>query len=223
MIAIATGKVATGIFSYLNDIDQLCSLKSTVKTVDDFLVLDHLDKCLAIRAAFIVRDVVKKLAKKDIKKKVAINDLYAMDLLQMSKAHHTYMSFVIFKRSVDNKQFKCPNIRSLLHLLGKIFVLKQLTLDCTTLYETGFFTSGSKGLLLDAMKKAVIELRPHMIPLVELKTDELMDFSYMSAIGNKYGDIYERQLELAMNSRLNKKTKPDYWDTLVKPIMQAKL
>jgi hypothetical protein len=81
MIAIATGKLATGIFSYLNDIDSLCSLKSTVKTVDDFLVLDHLDKCLAIRAAFIVRDVVKKLAKKDIKKKVAINDLYAMDLL----------------------------------------------------------------------------------------------------------------------------------------------
>lgn len=43
-----------------------------------------------------------------------------------------------------------------------------------------------------------------MIPLVELKSDELLDFSHMSAIGNKYGDIYERQLELAMNSRLNK-------------------
>jgi hypothetical protein len=69
------------------------------------------------------------------------------------------------------------------------------------------------------MKKAVLELRPQMIPLVELDSDELKDMSYMSAIGNKYGDIYERQLELAMNSRLNQKAKPDYWDTLVKPIM----
>jgi len=184
------------------------------------LELDHLDKCLAIRAAFIVSDVIKKLAKKDIKRKVAINDLYAQDLLMMSKAHHMYMSFVIFMKSVENRQFKCPNIKPLLLLLAKIFALKQLSLDSVVLYETGFFTSGSKGLLLDAMKKALIELRPHMIPLVELKTDELLDHSHLSAIGNKYGDIYERQLELAMNSRLNKKDKPDYWDSLVKPIMQ---
>ena len=71
------------------------------------------------------------------------------------------------------------------------------------------------------MKQAVQDLRPQMIPLVELDNDELMDFSYLSAIGNKYGDIYEMHLDLAMNSRLNKKPKPDYWDTLVKPIMQA--
>lgn len=47
----------------------------------------------------------------------------------------------------------------------------------------------------------------------------MIDHSYMSAIGNKYGDIYERQLELAMNSRLNKTQKPEYWDSLCKPIM----
>ncbi len=58
-----------------------------------------------------------------------------------------------------------------------------------------------------------------MIPLVELDTDELRDKSYLSAIGNKYGDIYEMQLELAMNSRLNKQPKPEYWDSLVKPIL----
>lgn len=58
-----------------------------------------------------------------------------------------------------------------------------------------------------------------MIPLVELTSDELQDMSHLSAIGNKYGDIYERQLELAMNSRLNKTAKPEYWDSLVKPIL----
>ena len=41
------------------------------------------------------------------------------------------------------------------------------------------------------MKVSLKELRPHMIPLVELNTDELLDMSHLSAIGNKYGDIYE--------------------------------
>lgn len=45
----------------------------------------------------------------------------------------------------------------------------------------------------------------------------------MSAIGNKYGDIYERYLDLAMNSRLNQQPKPAYWDSLVKPLMAGKL
>ncbi len=58
-----------------------------------------------------------------------------------------------------------------------------------------------------------------MISLVELETDELLDMTYLSAIGNKYGDIYERQLELAMNSRFNSKPKVDWWDSLVKPTL----
>jgi len=58
--------------------------------------------------------------------------------------------------------------------------------------------------------------------LVELKFEESMDLTYLSAIGNKYGDIYEKQLELAMGSRLNRQPKPEYWDTLVKPIMNRK-
>ena len=110
----------------------------------------------------------------------------------MSKAHHMYMSYLIYMHAVKSHQFKDSKIRPLLELLGRIFCLKQLSLDSVALYETGFFTSGSKALLLDSMKLALTELRPHMIPLVELKSDELLDFSHMSAIGNKYGDIYER-------------------------------
>ena len=124
MLNIATGKPADGIFTYLNNIDKLCSLKSTVKDVKAFSELEHLDKCLAIRAAHIVRDVVKKLAKKDIKKKVLVNDLYAQDLLAMSKAHHMYMSFVIYMQQVNEHKFKDSKIKPLLELLGRIFCLK---------------------------------------------------------------------------------------------------
>ena len=41
-----------------------------------------------------------------------------------------------------------------------------------------------------------------MISLTELVTTPEMDMSYLSAIGNEYGDIYETQLEWAMKSRL---------------------
>ncbi len=200
---IMAGKKATGIFEYLNDIDKLCNLKQQAKTLEAFLNLSHLETCLAVRAAWIVRDVMVKLQTKDVKKKTLINDIIALDLLMMSRAHHTYLSFVIFVRVINEKTFKDPNIKPLLHLLAKVFALKQLSMDSDALYETGFFGTGSKSLLLDGLKKELVELRPHMIPLVELNTDEYEDFSYLSAIGNKYGDIYERQLELAMNSRLN--------------------
>lgn len=148
-----------------------------------------------------------------------MNDLFAQDIIQMNRAHMLYLTFVIYRQEIQTREFKDKAIRPLMELLGKIYALKQLSIDSTACYETGFFGSGSKPLLLDAMKKTLIDLRPHMLPLTELNSDELVDLSYLSAIGNKWGDIYEAQLERAMGSRLNKSPKLDFWDTLVKPIM----
>jgi len=103
--------------------------------------------------------------------------------------------------------------------LGKIFALKQLLQDSSTLYETGFLTTGAKQAMAAAMEDCLRKLRPQLLSLVELNSDEMQDKSYLSAIGNKYGDIYERQLELAMNSRLNKTPKATFWDAKVKHIM----
>ena len=57
---------------------------------------------------------------------------------------------------------------------------------------------GANELLMSSMKQALKDLRPHMIPLTELDTTPELDMSYLSAIGNEYGDIYETQLEWAM-------------------------
>jgi Acyl-CoA oxidase len=71
------------------------------------------------------------------------------------------------------------------------------------------------------MKQALKDLRPHMIPLTELDTTPELDMSYLSAIGNEYGDIYETQLEWAMKSRLNKDPIPDYFHTIIKPMAKG--
>lgn len=89
-----------------------------------FSQLEHLEQALAIRAAFSVRDVMDKLKTTKAKKVAALNDLFAQELLTMSKAHHTFMSFLIFKEQVAAIQFTCPNVRPLMHLLAKIFALK---------------------------------------------------------------------------------------------------
>ena len=65
------------------------------------------------------------------------------------------------------------------------------------LYEIGFFGKGSVQMMNDAYNMLLRELRPHMIPLVELHDIENEDSWLVSTIGNKYGDIYEAQLEVA--------------------------
>lgn len=102
-----------------------------------------------------------------------------------------------------------------------MFALKQLTLDCGPCYETGFFGKGSDHLLNEAFKKALKELRPHMVNLVELNYDSMIDQTHMSSIGNEYGDIYEETLDRAMKGRMNSlgaHNKPDYFDELCAPI-----
>ena len=46
-----------------------------------------------------------------------------------------------------------------------------------------------------------MDLRPNMIGLVEYGKSREM--AIVSTIGNEYGDIYEKQLEVAKASRLN--------------------
>jgi hypothetical protein len=78
---IAKGVPAPGIFKYLNDIEKLCSLKSDVKTVDEFLDIQHLENALAVKASFSVRDMVFKMQSSKEKRIVKVNDLFAADLV----------------------------------------------------------------------------------------------------------------------------------------------
>jgi hypothetical protein len=55
-----------------------------------------------------------------------------------------------------------------------------------------------------------------MIPLVELTEADLY---FHTTIGNYHGDIYEAQLDFAINSNLNKVTVPSYYETYMKPII----
>lgn len=77
----------------------------------------------------------------------------------------------------------------------------------------------------EAIKITLLRIRPQAINLVE--SFPIKDEVLLSAVGNSYGDIYEKHLECAMNSRLNKTKQgdaiPDGYLELMTPILKAKL
>jgi len=108
-----------------------------------------------------------------------------------------------------------------LELFLKVFALKNLLKDTQSLYECGFFNAKSGALMNDAYAKLLVDLRPHMIPFVEYS--DSLSVGLKSTIGNDHGDIYETQLEVAKNSRLNKTEVPPYYDKYIKPTMNMRI
>ena len=117
--------------------------------------------------------------------------------------------------------FKDEKIRELLNLMIQVFALKEITRDNQLIYESGFFSKGAATLLNESYNSVLRTLRPHLIPLIESGMLEREDSWNLSVIGNKYGDIYEAQLEVAKNSRLNTGNPPPYFETLMKPLMKG--
>ena len=109
----------------------------------------------------------------------------------------------------------------------------DILLDCTRVsglqlliensgdvYLSGFFAPEGMKMARMAMDRLVAKMRPHLIPLSEA----IAFHEIPSNIGNKYGDIYELQLDLARNSRLNKLDKdgvPCQWEEHIKPFLHG--
>jgi len=75
--------------------------------------------------------------------------------------------------------------------------------------------------LTEALNLAYAKIRPLMVPLVE--GIGIQDEENLSAIGNKFGDIYETQFEWAKNSRLNKDPVIKGFKENIQPILHGKL
>ena len=144
------------------------------------------------------------------------NDIFAIDIQLATKLHIEFSVFRLARQYYKDHTFTDSRIRPILDLLLKVFTVKMLMKDSEGLYESGFFNTGSARLLRESFKQLLIQLRPHMIPLIE--GFPMLDIAY-SVIGNKWGDIYEAQLDFAKNSKLNKHEVPPYYESLMKPVI----
>ena len=214
---VERGKKCQGYFAYLNETEALCSSKSEARNPEDFITWDHLTKALTTRAAYFIRETRNLMKSDNSDKKTQENEVYALELQILAKYHLNYVLFEMAKKRVTTHKFVDENIRFPLETLVKLFAVKQLVDDSQCLFETGFFGKGSGQLRDAAYKKLLKDLRPNMIGLVEFLSGA--DASMQTTIGNYYGDIYEKQLEVAKASRLNKNEVPPYYETLMKPTM----
>jgi acyl-CoA oxidase len=214
------------LFGYLHEADTLQTAKSDIKTIEDALCPNRLEQALKIRALYRIKktmDLLQKAEKDGVSENERVNSLYSTDIVAMAQSHIMYVTFKIFRSAVeDQSKIKCNGVRKNLQLLLKVFALSELLgADGATLYEAGFFQSGVAQILVDANKKLMKYLRPQMIPLIE--SWGIPDEILVSAIGNKYGDIYETQLEWARNSKLNKSPMVKGFKEYFLPIIAGKL
>lgn len=108
-----------------------------------------------------------------------------------------------------------------MELLAKISALDELLSDTAAVYDTGFLAPGSLQAMQSAFDECVKMIRPQFIPIIECLI--MPDHAIPSVIGNSYGDIYETQLKVAMNSSLNEHEVPPYFNELMKPVLKGKL
>jgi len=91
---------------------------------------------------------------------------------------------------------KCLVLRKHLTNLCLLYGLTMLQNDMLSCFECGYFGGQNpKEQILLAIKHLLREIRPYALSLIE--AIGLRDEQLMSAIGNSYGDIYEKHLELA--------------------------
>ena len=121
--------------------------------------------------------------------KVKDNDLFATDKVEMMTAHFDAMTISIFRNHLAKMGPKDTNSRYLLELMCKIYCIESLMRNSAIVFSAGYMVSGTHKLPHQAMDIMIKELRPQMIPLIEVQkwTDETLP----SCIGNSYGDIYE--------------------------------
>jgi len=75
-----------------------------------------------------------------------------------------------------------------------------------------------------ALDILIKRIRPQMLPLGEIKNypDNLL----VSNIGNQFGDIYEQQLEQAIDSRMQHEDiggVPPQWEEYIKPFLHENI
>jgi len=136
-------------------------------------------------------------------KKQRNNEELALDIVTMAQIHIKYITFANLVNSAHRVVEKgdgniAKHINNCALLVGLSWIEEYAAIG----YECGYFEPGQMVYINEAIKIVLKELRPQLIPVVEMFRFD--DNVLCSAIGNSYGDIYEQHLECAKSSRLNK-------------------
>jgi len=97
---IHKGFKTTGLFKYLNNVDSLLSTKCAAKTIEQMSDLNILQEALQVRSAYYANETFKKLNSSNASENEKTNNLFAVDIISMTRAHILYVTFKNFKDAI---------------------------------------------------------------------------------------------------------------------------
>lgn len=179
---------------------------------------------MIVRACYMIGNVCMKMAQTKAPMETQWNEMFQQELIEMSRVHTMLITFQIFRDGIKSSWLQ-ENTKKHLCTLCKIFAAHDVLNDNTALYECGYFSKTSDAshseLLREYLKTQLVKLRPQILSLIESfdNNDNILN----SCIGNSYGDIYENQLECAVNSELNKRDMFPDFEKYMQPFYKAKM
>eukprot|EP00350_Pseudokeronopsis_sp_OXSARD2_P006783 CAMPEP_0170566134 /NCGR_PEP_ID=MMETSP0211-20121228/79643_1 /TAXON_ID=311385 /ORGANISM="Pseudokeronopsis sp., Strain OXSARD2" /LENGTH=384 /DNA_ID=CAMNT_0010887223 /DNA_START=830 /DNA_END=1984 /DNA_ORIENTATION=- len=218
---VRRGVKARGHLSYLNKLDQVGTYTCSAKSAESFFNLEILEEALRTRVMSQVKDNLTPIFKSKASNKEIINSLFGIDLLHISEAPLFLRDVCDLQRKYCSIELPSKELISALNLVCALLGIYELSKNNHTLYDCGYFTPSTEDNLTEALNLAYTKIRPLMIPLVE--GIGIQDEENLSAIGNKFGDIYETQFEWAKNSRLNQEPVIKGFKENIQPILHGKL
>eukprot|EP00350_Pseudokeronopsis_sp_OXSARD2_P011486 CAMPEP_0170566682 /NCGR_PEP_ID=MMETSP0211-20121228/79994_1 /TAXON_ID=311385 /ORGANISM="Pseudokeronopsis sp., Strain OXSARD2" /LENGTH=103 /DNA_ID=CAMNT_0010887927 /DNA_START=931 /DNA_END=1242 /DNA_ORIENTATION=- len=97
MALIQKGKKAEGLFSYLNEMEQLLKTKCSVLNSQQLQDNELLEEALKVRAAHAIKKTLLKMAASPAGQNENINGLFGIQLVNMTMLHVRYLLFKIMK------------------------------------------------------------------------------------------------------------------------------
>lgn len=88
------------LYDYIAKIDKNLQLKCLAKSPYDFTSLEQVDESLKVIAAASIDKTMRKVLSSSEKMKVIVNKTMALDLVNLTKKHINYMTFICFKKSI---------------------------------------------------------------------------------------------------------------------------
>mmetsp|Transcript_3548 Transcript_3548/g.5346 ORF Transcript_3548/g.5346 Transcript_3548/m.5346 type:complete len:244 (-) Transcript_3548:69-800(-) len=216
-----------GNLSYLNNLykdgwkKRVCSISGPA----DFQDLNQLHEALETTLLIKMNSIMERRQEYQASKKDLVNSIFAVDILNASTNHVRFLTFLLFRKRLEGP-FKCEKVKEIMTQLCTLYGLTTLNNETTSGFEAGYFTDrNTSAWLLEAIKRVNLQLRPQVLNIIECIP--MSDMTLMSAIGNKYGDIYETHLKWAKNSRMNESRYgdaiPDGFLEFMLPMRQGKM
>lgn len=207
-------------FGYINRLQELSMIQGKGVTVEEILTIDILFDACAARAALQIKECGQAMQESSATAKVKDNELFSQQKMKMVRAHMSYINFYVYRAEIEKHTFKDSRILPILLDLAKISAIKSLMDDCGSVFDSGYFAPSAWKNMQAALDILVKKIRPQLLPLGEVKA--YPDYLIVTNIGNFYGDIYEQQLDQAIDSRMQHEDiggVPPQWEGYIKPFL----